>query len=254
MTPEENVEAPVSLSLTPYAGAWTQTEAAHLLRRAIFGPTLAQINTAVTNGMDATVAQLLVAPAFTQPLAYNANDSIVAQGSTWIGAVCPTNAIDIENTENARRESLAAWQLERINTEGISIYEKMCLFWQNHFAAESTFDCRATYNYMHLIRTHALGNFRQFAKDMTVDPCMLIFLNGAQNNQFSPNENYARELLELYTIGKGEQIGEGDYSNYTEQDVMEGAKILTGWNVQGFLSNTETDTSSVFVPVLHDLL
>jgi uncharacterized protein (DUF1800 family) len=252
MIPEENIEAPDSLSLTPYTGTWTQAEAAHLLRRALFGPTLAQINSAVTNGMDATMAQLLVPPTFTQPLTYDANDAIVAQGSTWIGAVCPTNPIDIENTENTRRESLAAWHLERINLEAFSIHEKMCLFWQNHFAAESTFDCRATYNYMNLIRTHALGNFRQFVKDMTIDPCMLIFLNGAQNNLYSPNENYARELLELYTIGKGEQIGEGDYSNYTEQDVLEGAKILTGWTVEGFLSDTETDTSSVFLPILHD--
>ncbi|MCE3296186.1 MAG: hypothetical protein K0R65_1900 [Crocinitomicaceae bacterium] len=252
MIPEEYVEAPVSLSLTPYAGPWTQAHAAHLLRRTLFGPKLAQINAAVTNGMDATVAQLLVAPAFAQPLTHDTNDSIVSQGSTWIGAVCPTNPIDIDTTETSRRQSLIGWQFERLNMEGVSIYEKMCLFWQNHFAAESTFDSRATYNYLHLIRTHALGNFRQFVKDITIDPCMLIFLNGAQNNQFSPNENYARELLELYTIGKGPQIGEGDYTNYTEQDVMQGAKILTGWNVEGFLSNTETTTSSVFVPILHD--
>ena len=252
MIPEEYIEAPVSLSLTPYTGSWTQTQAAHLLRRTLFGPTLQQINTVVTNGMDATVTQLMSPPVLTQPLTYNGNDAVMPQGSTWIGAVCPTDQIQIQQTENTRRESLAAWHMERINLEQVSIHEKMCLFWQNHFAAESTFDCRATYNYMHLIRSQALGNFRQLVKDITIDGSMLVFLNGTQNNQFSPNENYARELLELYTIGKGPQVGEGDYTNYTEQDVMEGAKILTGWRIQGFLSATDTTTSSVFEPLLHD--
>lgn len=248
----QDVVQPVSLSLAPYAGPWTQTEAAHLLRRTLFGPTLAQINNAVSLGLDATITQLLSNPTINPPLAYNGNDSIVAQGNTWVNAVCPTDTVAATTTENARRESLAAWHMQRINTESFSIHEKMCLFWQNHFAAEATFDCRATYHYMMLISDNALGNFKQLIKDMTIDPCMLVFLNGAQNNKFSPNENYARELLELYTIGKGPQIGEGDYTNYTEQDIMEGAKILTGWTVSGFLSDSVTTTSSYFDPALHD--
>jgi len=81
---------------------------------------------------------------------------------------------------------------------------------------------------------------------------MLIFLDGASNNPFSPNENYAREFLELFTIGKGPQIGPGDYTNYTEEDVAAGAKIFTGFLVDGLRSDSITNVTSVFTPILHD--
>ena len=154
--------------------------------------------------------------------------------------------------ETARQLSLGSWIIERINNEQVSIAEKMCLFWQNHFAATAGPDARATYDYHMLIRQHALGNFKQFVKDMTINPNMLLFLNGATNNVFFPNENYARELLELFTIGKGPQIGPGDYSNYTEDDIFEAAKILTGYYVDGLRSDTLTDVSAVYNGILHD--
>ncbi len=252
MIPDEQVVTPISLSLAPYTGAWTKDEAAHLLRRSLFGPKFSQIIDAVANGMDATVTQLLTIPSYGEPLTVSPNESIVAQGSTWINSVYPTNIVDKQNTENARRESLGAWQLELINRESLSIHQKMCLFWQNHFAAESTFDSRATYDYHKLIFDNAYGNFKQLIKDITINPSILVFLNGAQNNVYSPNENYARELLELYTIGKGVQIGEGDYTNYTELDVQQGAKILTGWTIQNFQSDTVASASSYFEPTFHD--
>ncbi len=142
--------------------------------------------------------------------------------------------------------------MRRINEEQFNISEKMCLFWQNHFASTVAGDPRATYDYYDLIRQFALGNFRQFVKDMTINPTMLLFLNGATNTFYSPNENYARELLELFTVGKGPQIGTGDYTNYTEADVAAGAKILTGYLVDGQGSSTLTAVTSNFNPTLHD--
>ena len=73
------------------------------------------------------------------------------------------------------------------------------------------------------------GNFRELTKQITVNAAMLHFLNGNKNEVNSPNENYARELLELFTIGKGDLVGPGDYTNYTEQDIAAFAKALTGW-------------------------
>src|SRR3989338_9626348 len=198
-------EPSVSLSLTPYTGPWTKAEAGHLLRRTLFGPTNQQILDAVANGMAATVTALLQMPVLTPPLAYAPGETIVPLGTTWVNAVYPSNQIDASTVETARLMSLCGWIMQRINTEQVSIAEKMCLFWQNHFAASATLDSRATYDYHMLIRQHALGNFRQFVKDMTINPCMLLFLNGATNTLYSPNENYARELLELFTIGKGPQ-------------------------------------------------
>lgn len=243
---------PVNFSLTPYTGTWTKAEAAHLLRRTMFGPTLEQINDAVADGMNTSVTNLLQIPAIGEPLAYDPAETIVPHGAPWSTAVYPADPQQAQAVDLARAKSLGAWMMRRLNYEGVSIAEKMSLFWHNHFSAVLSFDQRSSYNYHALIRQYALGNFKQFVKDMTVNTCMLEFLNGNTNTVYSPNENYARELLELFTIGKGEQIGSGDYSNYTEQDVAAGAKILTGYVVDGLRSNTTTP-SAVFIPLFHDV-
>lgn len=250
MTPEEHVDVPVSLSLTPYSGTWTKVQAAHLLRRTLFGPTFEQIQQAVADGMDATVAQLLTLPVTNPPLSYQAGEAVAAFGTTWVTSVYPSG--NTSPTDNARRASLAGWMMQRANQATLSIQEKMCLFWDNHFGVEGTFDARAIYNLHELYRTNCLGNFKQLVKSVTIDPNMLLFLNGASNNLYSPNENYSRELLELFTVGKGLQVGPGDYSNYTEADVAAGAKILTGWYVDGMLSTTMTSPVGVYTPMLHD--
>ena len=252
MIPDLSIEEPVSLSMAPYSGAWTKAEAAHLLRRTMFGATNQQLLNAVADGMNTTVSNLLQIPVISDPITYDSNDATSAIGTTWITSVYPSDVTSSQLTENARIKSLAAWIMKRINTEGVSIAEKMCLFWQNHFSATVASDARATYNYHMLLRTHALGNFKQLVKDVTIDPCMLLFLNGATNTLYSPNENYARELLELFTIGKGPQIGPGDYTNYTEEDVAAGAKILTGYLVDGLRSTTLPSPVSTYTSFLHD--
>jgi hypothetical protein len=252
MRPDETIEVPISLSLAPYTGPWTKEEAAHLLRRTLFGPTLLKINNTVNNGMESSVNQLITIPNYSPPLCYDPVDTIASLGNTWVNSLYPSDPIELQQVENARRNSLGSWKIQLINNEDYSIHQKMCLFWQNHFAVSAAFDSRATYDYHELISANAFGNFKQLVKDMTINPSMLVFLNGAQNNRFSPNENFAREILELYTLGKGPQIGEGDYSNYTEADVQAGAKIFTGWTIQNFLSDTITESSSYFDPFLHD--
>lgn len=250
--PDNENGAGISYSMTPYSGPWTKALAAHLLRRTMFGPTHQQILDAVSAGMTTTVTNLLQIPAIGLPITYHPDETIASQGTPWNTSVYPTDPVDSQTVHSARVGSLIGWMYENINNEQVSIAEKMCLFWQNHFASSATFDARATYDYFALIRTFALGNFKQFIKDMTVNPNMLIFLDGASNNPFSPNENYAREFLELFTIGKGPQIGPGDYTNYTEEDVAAGAKIFTGFLVDGLRSDSITNVTSVFTPILHD--
>jgi len=250
--PENEPLPGVSLSLTPYNGQWTKAEAAHLLRRTTFGATNQEILDAVTNGMNATVTSLLQIPAIGEPLAYHPDETIVPQGQSWVNAVYPSNVNDAQTVETARLASLGAWIMERINSESLTIAEKICLFWHNHFSTVPTQDSRCTYTHHALLRSHALGDFKQMVKDVTIDPSMLLFLNGAENNVFSPNENYARELLELFTIGKGPQIGPGDYTNYTEHDIAEIAKILTGYYVTGLRSDTQTTVDAVYDTILHD--
>jgi uncharacterized protein (DUF1800 family) len=103
----------------------------------------------------------------------------------------------------------------------------MILFWTDHFGNESTDVGNANLMYKQhaLIRQYALGNFKSMVRDITLDPAMLRYLNGYLNLASAPDENYARELMELFTLGKGPD------SNYTESDVREAAKVLTGWTV-----------------------
>ena len=240
------------MSLNPYVGPWTKKEAGHLLRRTMFGATNQQILDAVNNGLPATVASLLQVVSIPPPLAFDPGETVVAQGTTWVNSVYPAQVVASNNAELARYKSLAAWMMQNINQESLSITEKMLFFWQNHFGVSAVTEARAMYHFLELLRQNCLGNFKQLVKDVTIDPSMLIFLNGASNTVYSPNENYARELLELFTIGKGDQIGAGDYSNYTEMDVAAGAKILTGFQVSGIRSSTMTATISTYTPILHD--
>lgn len=250
--PVKEVTTPVSLSMNPYTGAWTKAEAAHLLRRTMFGPTNQQILDAVSNGMATTVTNLLQIPGTFDPIVFDDTNETATLGTPWINSVYPSGVAEAQIVETNRQLSLGSWLIERVNTEQPTIAEKMCLFWQNHFASTPAPDSRATYDYHMLIRQHALGNFKQFVKDMTINPAMLLFLNGATNNVFFPNENYARELLELFTIGKGPQIGPGDYTNYTEDDIFNAAKVLTGYYVDGLRSDTLTDVTAVYNGLLHD--
>src|SRR5450432_870823 len=118
----------------------------------------------------------------------------------------------------------------------------MVLFWHNHFVTETNTVDNALfcYQYNMLLRRHALGNFKEFVRAITVEPAMLRYLNGYANSKKAPDENYGRELQELFTLGKGPG------SHYTEEDVKAAARVLTGFTVQ-----YKTFTSS-FDPNRHD--
>ncbi len=254
---DQVVTAPIAAKtlntgLEPFAGEWTFEQAAHLLRRATFGPSIATINEAVEVGLDATIAQLFAElPLPSPPINYDEEqDPYVPIGQTWVDS--PYN--DIKNVKGSRWRSLRAWIMMNIMEEEVSIREKLTLFWHNHFAVNTVNDPRFIYRYFKLIRSNAWGNFKTLVKDMTIEPAMLRFLNGNQNTKNAPNENYARELLELFTIGKGPLAGPDDYTNYTEDDVLEVAKILTGWRDRGFSTkNPELPIEAYFTESRHDL-
>lgn len=238
------------MPLQEYSGTWTPELAAHLLRRTLFGATLQQIKYAEQKGLSATVSELLAPETPTVPITTNSKEGIASLGETWVDKVFPAN--DPQTTQNVRNDSLAGWMIGNIANGQLSILDKMTLFWQNHFAVEAQNDARATYKYIKLLRDNALGNLVSLVKQVSVDPSMLLFLNGNSNTKNSPNENFSRELLELFTVGKGPQVGEGDYTNYTEEDIRQGARILTGWTVSGMLSSTQTTVSALFYPSRHD--
>lgn len=238
--------------MNPFSGPFTPIEAAHLLRRTTFGASYAQVTAFANLGLNAGVTQLLNVTPISQPIAYDSGEQIVAIGQTWINAVYPADVTANQQTETARRKSLGAWLMQNINQEQLNLTQKMQFFWQNHFGVTTSGDARAMYQFIEVLHQHALGNVKALVKAVATDPCMLLFLNGSTNTVFSPNENFSRELLELFSIGKGPQLAAGDYSNYTEQDVAAGAKVFTGFVVQGVRSATQAQVTSQFMPQLHD--
>ncbi len=118
------------------------------------------------------------------------------------------------------RQIAADWIRRMASPEGSSLLEKMCLFWHGHFACRIQIPDLAI-AYLNTLRQHALGSFRSLAHAMSKDVAMIRFLNNQQNRKQAPNENFARELMELFTIGRG---------NYTEQDIKESARAFTGWS------------------------
>lgn len=238
--------APPNGGLTAYSGAWTENEVIHLLKRTMFGAAKADIDYFKTRTFQQSVDELLnpTAPLpdsplkeYTTPTNATTPDTNVTQGSTWV--LDPS----IDGTVNSLRIfSFKKWWMGVMINQDRSIREKMLLFWHNHFSTESLVVGNAQFVYSHylLLRTHALGNFKSLTRAVTIDPAMLVYLNGERNTKNAPDENYSRELQELFCCGKGPD------SLYTEADVMAAAKVLTGWK------NDALTLSPMFVPQRHD--
>ncbi len=210
--------------------------ARHLLNRCIFGARLSEIRYIQEMTADEAVEMLLKHPVdpLQPPLGVVNTDAEVPVGETWV------NTKYNGSYRSQRRYSYQAWWTGRMLQSNLSLVEKMVLFWHNHFVIESDVVRNTNFNfkYNELLYTHALGNFRTLTEEMTRNVGMLVYLDGVINNAESPNENYARELFELFTIGKGPLIAPGNYTNYTEEDIRQAAKVLTGWR-----NNSNTDTS-----------
>jgi uncharacterized protein (DUF1800 family) len=213
----------LSTALQPYHAELGERAAAHLLRRAGFGGTPEEVRRyALMHAGDAAAALLAVPPA---------------------SSVAPPPEANVDGPLGKRetRESLVAlqlWWLNRMLTTPAPLQEKMTLYFHGHFTSRATprFP-RVTYNQNALFRQNATGNLRELTREVSKDAAMLIYLDGANNVASHPNENYARELMELFTLG---------VDNYTEGDVRESARAWTGWRV-----GRRTDTV-VFDPGRHD--
>ena len=239
---------PPNGTLDPYTGDWNFETAAHLIRRATFGASKATINQSLNLGLQASVDQLLMDVELPDPPVHSnfMGDPNASVGQTWVDKPF----INLQGVANSRRNSLRGWNIGNIMQEGFSAKEKMVLFWHNHFVVAEIQDARFGYLYNTTLRRNAFGNFKNFVKEITIDPSMLRYLNGNQNTVVNPNENYARELFELFTVGKGDLAGSGDYTTFTEQDVIEGARILTGWRDIGYFGII--DIESRYIRNRHD--
>ncbi|HYL51673.1 MAG TPA: DUF1800 domain-containing protein [Acidimicrobiia bacterium] len=177
---------------------------AHLLRRAGFGGTASQIATLAAQPWATTVDQLLdfsSAPADTEP-AFLTDATL----QDW-----------------QREYKLRQWWLDRMATTTAPLQEKLTLFWHGHFATANykVTDSRLMYRQNALFRSMAAGSFRDLVQQMSLQPAMLIWLDNDPNVKGQPNENFARELMELFTLG---------VNQYTQADIVASARAWTGHN------------------------
>lgn len=183
---------------------------AHVLRRAGFGGTPEQIDAAANAGLSATVDALLSPSEGLSPLIPPEQ----VKDFTRMGDKDPVKWLG---------DAQVLW-LERLLTATAPLREKMVLFWHNHFAtgADKLDDIPAMARQNDLFRRMALGKFGDLLLEVSRDPAMLVWLDGNDSRADAPNENYGREVMELFTMGRG---------NYTEADVKAAARAFTGWHI-----------------------
>jgi len=206
-----------------YNGPWTRKQVVHLLKRTMFGAKKPDIDFFMTRTLTQAV-DILISPLVVQPdpplnnytAAYGVTDPDVPSGQIWVNA----NFGDVEYN---RGLSLNNWWHSLMFSQNQSIVEKMTLFFHNLLVTsyEAVEKARWLYVNIKTYRENCLGNYKTLVRKATLDPQMLRYLNGHYNTKNSPDENYARELQELFTLGVG--------AGYTETDVQEAAKVLTGF-------------------------
>ncbi|MBV9602240.1 MAG: DUF1800 domain-containing protein [Chloroflexi bacterium] len=204
-----------------------RSQIAHLLRRAGFGATQAELDQYTPLDFAAAVDRLL----YPEQVDDSATDQILAPLTANLG-------------DRKQIEAAKYWWVNRMLYTQRPLQEKMTLFWHNHFATANSKVANSVLmlQQIQLFRDNALGNFESLLQRVTRDPAMLIWLDNRLNRKGSPNENYAREVQELFTIGIG---------NYTEQDVHEAARAFTGHSLDRSLSyvfnkNQHDDGSKTF--------
>jgi uncharacterized protein (DUF1800 family) len=195
----------------------TQEKLAHLYRRAGFGATANELRIASERGVDATLNALID---------YKPEDDDVELKLALLNP-----PLDL-----SKERDLQIWWLFRMLNTRLPLQEKLTLFWHNHFATQNSkvADAGLMLKQNQTLRQGAMGNFRLLLLEISRDPAMLIFLDGNLNRKGNPNENFARELMELFTTGIG---------HYTERDVQEAARAFTGWQ---FLKDRSTGATTFY--------
>src|SRR4051794_7271862 len=181
--------------------------AAHLYRRAGFAANIRDLDVAVQIGPQEAVKRLLNAA--------QENSVFDDEMRKFAQVTLAAN----------NQELLTSWWLHRMRHTPAPLLEKTTLFWHGHFAtsAAKVRDPALMFRQNELLRQHALGNFGDLVRGIARDPAMLLYLDSATNRKVHPNENFSREVMELFCLGVG---------NYSEQDIQQLARCFTGWEIQ----------------------
>jgi uncharacterized protein (DUF1800 family) len=217
------------------ANPWDRAKAAHLLNRAGFGGRPDEVDRFTRMGLDAAVDELMnydrVSESVTPP-------DFTSLRSLWeaTARLRQANAsqqqrfealVIAQRADRQKLQEIRQWWVTRMIQTRRPLQEKMVLFWHGLLVsgAPDTRFSEFLFNQNELFRRQALGSFKDMIVAMSKDPAMLQYLDNDSNRKGRPNENFARELMELFTMGIG---------NYTEQDIKEAARAFTGWTYRGF--------------------
>jgi len=242
----------ISTALQPYQGPWNSRLAAHLLRRAGFGGSPDEIERVAGTSMNAAVDTLIhypkdsglpnqpgdMDPQYAQEIAM----AFQARNRSADDATLQAQRMQIAQSRQKANISTVSWWLDRMINSPAPLQEKMTMFWHGHFTSvmfQKGITPKEMVDQNWLFRSNALGSARDLAHAVSRDPAMLKFLDNRASNKEHPNENYARELMELFTLGIG---------NYTETDIREAARAFTGYTVYGPLRGG----AFYFNPKIHD--
>ena len=219
-------------SLDPKTGILGKRLAAHLLRRSTFVVTKARIEAFAAMTAEVAVEALFV----NNPLINSEGPRDRTTKLAWFSVHdAEANPNSFSPEKNGIKSRLVqSWMFQEMLGD-TTIKHKLAIFLHSTFIIGLTNGRNwQLYNYMRLLQHYAYGNLKTFAYKVTLDPMMALYLDNHSNHKRAPNENYAREFLELFTILKGEQIGVGNYTNYTEDDIIAAAKLLTGFRIQKY--------------------
>lgn len=251
----------VTSGLALYSGTFGDWEKKHLVNRLTPGFRFSDLallsGLSVSQAVDLLIPLQANMPSVSPPINNYQNSQAdaagVGYGQSWANSALQWNTPNHPETGYARiYGSLKNWQAGAYIKSNTSIAEKMVMFWY-HFIPVQLYQLeqqsdvginagRIMYNYMMLLRNNSVGNFKTLIKKICTDPAMMNYLSNQYNTAAEPNENFARELLELFTLGKGPE------SQYTESDVAEAAKVLTGWYTQNI---EQLNTVTNFIPDRH---
>ncbi|MCU0752514.1 MAG: DUF1800 domain-containing protein [Akkermansiaceae bacterium] len=228
--------------------SWTLYEAAHLLNRAGFGGSPAEIKAFHAHGRTKAVDLLFTAQdgpdAFPVP-EWASEEHLLAEIRQRLAERREmrqaTSGLSPEQADQKRREAFRelqqenrrhgleaqGWWFRRMAKTASPLREKMTLFWHDHFATsiQKVKQPALMLKQNELFRSHALGSFKDLTQAILLDPAMMLYLDTRSSRKGMPNENFAREVMELFTLGEG---------NYTEQDIREAARAFTGYDLNRF--------------------
>ncbi|NOX18972.1 MAG: DUF1800 domain-containing protein [Chlorobi bacterium] len=194
---------------------WNEANAKHLLSRTMFGFKREDVDSALSYSLDEFVDNVLFG-----------DEELPEPPGSWVNS--NPNWDDDFEIIYERFLQLVVWQYKLMQNQPTTFREKTVQFLSNNFVseAEKVYMPQFIYIQNDMFRKNVFGNFKSLTKKVSIDPAMLIYLDGLYSTVEEPNENYARELMELFTIGIG---------NYTEEDIHNAARAFTGWDIKGLV-------------------